>query len=314
MCIILVNKNGVEIPSKEIFENMWSNNKDGGGFAYYGDDGKVHVEKGFMHFDSYYNRIKELDETIGLTNRSFVAHTRIETSGGVNRRCTHPFPISNKEEDLNKLVYSVDIAVAHNGIAYNNLPKKGSNLSDTQTFIKDYLYDIYMDNNKFYESTSLLFAIEKQLGSKLAIITNTDEVIIIGKFIEEEDGNMYSNETYLSIEELYKSWNTSYYYDSPSELDDIYDLRDMANKQLSLDEFLDVLDNIYTCEDGEVINIGNDTIIARDGLYGIDCCSNVFFIDYVGYGIEYVGSVYYDEINFSKAFGEDDLLSEEYPF
>lgn len=314
MCIILVNKNGVEIPSKEIFENMWSNNKDGGGFAYYGDDGKVHVEKGFMYFDSYYNRIKELDETIGLTNRSFVAHTRIETSGGVNRRCTHPFPISNKEEDLNKLVYSVDIAVAHNGIAYNNLPKKGSNLSDTQTFIKDYLYDIYMDNNKFYESTSLLFAIEKQLGSKLAIITNTDEVITIGKFIEEEDGNMYSNETYLSIEDLYKSWNTSYYYnDSP--LDDEYDLSGECDRPLELDTFLDVMDCLFIYDSGIELELDNGrTIICNDGIIGSDCVGFVYEIDYTTYSIHKLGGLKYDEYsNYSLAFGNDDSTV-EYPF
>lgn len=314
MCIINVCKNGVEIPSKEVFKNMWENNKDGGGFAYYGDDGKVHVEKGFMHFDSYYNRIKELDETIGLTNRSFVAHTRIETSGGVNRRCTHPFPISNDEKELNALMYDVDIAVCHNGIAYNNLPEKGSQLSDTQTFIKDYLYDVYMENNKFYESTTLLFAIEKQLGSKLAIITNTDEVVTIGKFVETEDGNMYSNETYLSLEDLYGSWS-KYYYDSPSELDDEYDLSGECDRPLELDTFLDVMDCLFIYDSGTELELDNGrTIICNDGIIGSDCVGFVYEVDYTTYSIHKLGGLKYDEYsNYSRAFGCDDSTV-EYPF
>lgn len=313
MCIIVSKNIGVEIPSERVLKNCFDYNNDGAGFMY-NFNGKVYMEKGYMNFRNFYNRIMELDKEIGLKDRGLVMHFRISTSGGVSVNNCHPFPISNKEKDLKALNFVTDVGVCHNGIISGYIPPKGSPYSDTQLFIKNYLYDIKEEHEDFLTNPSLLFAIEKTVGSKLCFLDGEGNITLVGKFIEEEDGCSYSNETYLDLTDLYKSWNTSYYYDSPSELDDIYDLRDMANKQLSLDEFLDVLDNIYTCEDGEVINIGNDTIIARDGLYGIDCCSNVFFIDYVGYGIEYVGSVYYDEINFSKAFGEDDLLSEEYPF
>ena len=313
MCIIVSKPMGVEMPSERTLRNCFDYNNDGMGWMY-NYNGKVIGTKGYMKFEEGYRVLKELDEKIGLKDRGLVLHFRITTSGGTCMENCHPFPISNKGKDLKKLDFVTDIGVAHNGIISGYIPPKGSPYSDTQLFIKNYLYDIKEEHEDFLTNPSLLFAIEKTVGSKLCFLDGEGNITLVGKFIEEEDGCSYSNETYLDLTDLYKSWNTSYYYDSPSELDDIYDLRDMANKQLSLDEFLDVLDNIYTCEDGEVINIGNDTIIARDGLYGIDCCSNVFFIDYVGYGIEYVGSVYYDEINFSKAFGEDDLLSEEYPF
>ena len=311
MCIIAVKPIGEELMERRILENCFNYNSDGAGLMY-NLDGKVYIEKGYMNFKNFYNRLLELDKEIGLKDRGLVMHFRITTSGGTSAQNCHPFSISNDERVLKALNVTTDIGVAHNGIIPSYVPKGGT-LSDTQLFIKDYLYYIKEENEDFLTNPSLLFAIEKTVQSKLCFLDGEGNVTTVGKFISE-DNYLFSNETYLDLTELYKSWNTSYYYDSPSELDDIYDLRDMANKQLSLDEFLDVLDNIYTCEDGEVINIGNDTIIARDGLYGIDCCSNVFFIDYVGYGIEYVGSVYYDEINFSKAFGEDDLLSEEYPF
>lgn len=311
MCIIAVKPIGEELMERKVLENCFDYNNDGAGLMY-NLDGKVYIEKGYMNFKNFYNRLLELDKEIGLKDRGLVMHFRITTSGGTSAQNCHPFSISNDEKVLKALNVTTDIGVAHNGIIPSYVPKGGT-LSDTQLFIKDYLYYIKEENENFLTNPSLLFAIEKTVQSKLCFLDGEGNITTIGKFISE-DNYLFSNETYLDLTDLYKSWNTSYYYDSPSELDDIYDLRDMANKQLSLDEFLDVLDNIYTCEDGEVINIGNDTIIARDGLYGIDCCSNVFFIDYVGYGIEYVGSVYYDEINFSKAFGEDDLLSEEYPF
>ena len=314
MCIIVSKNIGVEIPSERVLKNCFDYNNDGAGFMY-NFNGKVYMEKGYMNFRNFYNRIMELDKEIGLKDRGLVMHFRISTSGGVSVNNCHPFPISNKEKDLKALNFVTDVGVCHNGIISGYIPPKGSPYSDTQLFIKNYLYDIKKEHEDFLTNPSLLFAIEKTVGSKLAFLDGEGNITLVGKFIEEEDGCSYSNETYLDLTDLYKSWNTSYYCNSPSELDDEYDLTYLSGKQLSLDEFLDALDCLYTCSDGEPISLddGRD-IIARDGIYGIDCCSNVFEIDYVSYAIYRLGAVKYDEVNFLKAFGEDDLLSEEYPF
>lgn len=313
MCIIAVKPIGEELMERRILENCFNYNNDGAGLMY-NLDGKVYIEKGYMNFKNFYNRLLELDKEIGLKDRGLVLHFRITTSGGTCMENCHPFPISNNGKDLKTLNFVTDIGVAHNGIISNYIPPKGSSYSDTQLFIKNYLYDIKKEHEDFLTNPSLLFAIEKTVGSKLAFLDGEGNITLVGKFIEEEDGCSYSNETYLDLTDLYKSWNTSYYCNSPSELDDEYDLTYLSGKQLSLDEFLDALDCLYTCSDGEPISLddGRD-IIARDGIYGIDCCSNVFEIDYVSYAIYRLGAVKYDEINFLKAFGEDDSTV-EYPF
>ena len=314
MCIIAVKPIGEELMERRILENCFNYNNDGAGLMY-NLDGKVYIEKGYMNFKNFYNRLLELDKKIGLKDRGLVLHFRISTSGGVSSQNCHPFPISNNGKDLKTLNFVTDIGVAHNGIISNYIPPKGSSYSDTQLFIKNYLYDIKKEHEDFLTNPSLLFAIEKTVGSKLCFLDGEGNITLVGKFIEEEDGCSYSNETYLDLTDLYKSWNTSYYCNSPSELDDEYDLTYLSGKQLSLDEFLDALDCLYTCSDGEPISLddGRD-IIARDGIYGIDCCSNVFEIDYVSYAIYRLGAVKYDDINFSKAFGIDDDSTVEYPF
>ena len=314
MCIIAVKPIGEELMERRILENCFNYNNDGAGLMY-NLDGKVYIEKGYMNFKNFYNRLLELDKKIGLKDRGLVLHFRITTSGGTCMENCHPFPISNNGKDLKTLNFVTDIGVAHNGIISSYIPPKGSSYSDTQLFIKDYLYDIKKEHEDFLTNPSLLFAIEKTVGSKLAFLDGEGNITLVGKFIEEEDGCSYSNETYLDLTDLYKSWNTSYYCNSPSELDDEYDLTYLSGKQLSLDEFLDTLDCLYTCSDGEPISLddGRD-IIARDGIYGIDCCSNVFEIDYVSYAIYRLGAVKYDDINFSQAFGIDDDSTVEYPF
>ena len=274
MCIIAVKPIGEELMDRKVLENCFNYNSDGAGLMY-NLDGKVYIEKGYMNFKNFYGRLLELDKEIGLKDRGLVMHFRISTSGGVSTQNCHPFSISNDEKVLKALNFVTDVGVCHNGIIPSYVPKGGT-LSDTQLFIKDYLYYIKEENEDFLTNPSLLFAIEKTVQSKLCFLDGEGNVTTVGKFIEE-DNYLFSNETYLDLTDLYKSWNTSYYCNSPSELDDEYDLTYLSGKQLSLDEFLDALDCLYTCSDGEPISLddGRD-IIARDGIYGIDCCWNVF--------------------------------------
>lgn len=312
MCIIVAKRIGENLPEERILKNCFDYNNDGAGFMY-NLNGKVYIEKGYMSFRNFYSRIIELDKEIGLKDRGLVMHFRITTSGGTNPNNCHPFPISNKEKDLKALNFVTDVGVCHNGVIVDYIPPKDSTLSDTQLFIKKYLYKIKRNNEDFLTNTSLLFAIEKTVGSKLCFLEADGNITTIGNFIEEEDGCLYSNESYLDLSDLYKSWGSSY-YSYPSELDDEYDLTYLSGKQLSLDEFLDTLDCLYTCADGEILKLDNGReIIARDGIYGIDCCSNVFEIDYVSYSIFRLGAIQYDEVNYSYAFGNDDSTV-EYPF
>lgn len=76
MCIIVSKEKNKNIPSREILENCFNNNSDGAGFMYVLNK-NVHIEKGFMNFESFYNRIIELDKKINLKKRSLIMHFRI---------------------------------------------------------------------------------------------------------------------------------------------------------------------------------------------------------------------------------------------
>lgn len=313
MCIIAVKPIGEELMERRILENCFNYNNDGAGLMY-NFNGKVYMEKGYMNFRNFYNRIMELDKEIGLKDRGLVMHFRISTSGGVSVNNCHPFPISNKEKDLKALNFVTDVGVCHNGIISGYIPPKGSPYSDTQLFIKNYLYDIKKEHEDFLTNPSLLFAIEKTVGSKLAFLDGEGNITLIGKFIEEEDGCSYSNETYLDLTDLYKSWNTSYYYnDSP--LDDEYDLSGECDRPLELDTFLDVMDCLFIYDSGIELELDNGrTIICNDGIIGSDCVGFVYEIDYTTYSIHKLGGLKYDEYsNYSVAFGNDDSTV-EYPF
>jgi len=71
--------------TKTEIENCFTNNSDGAGIAYPTEDGKIHVEKGFMEVESllayYFNCEIPLPHVI---------HFRTATSGDVNREMCHP--------------------------------------------------------------------------------------------------------------------------------------------------------------------------------------------------------------------------------
>lgn len=311
MCIIAVKPIGEELMERRVLENCFDYNNDGAGLMY-NLDGKVYIEKGYMNFKNFYNRLLELDKEIGLKDRGLVMHFRITTSGGTSAQNCHPFSISNDEKVLKALNVTTDIGVAHNGIIPSYVPKGGT-LSDTQLFIKDYLYYIKEENENFLTNPSLLFAIEKTVQSKLCFLDGEGNITTIGKFISE-DNYLFSNETYLDLTDLYKSWNTSYYYnDSP--LDDEYDLSGECDRPLELDTFLDVMDCLFIYDDGIELELDNGrTIITNGGIIGSDCVGFVYEVDYTTYSIHKLGGLKYDEYsNYSVAFGNDDSTV-EYPF
>ena len=311
MCIIAVKPIGEELMERRVLENCFDYNNDGAGLMY-NLDGKVYIEKGYMNFKNFYNRLLELDKEIGLKDRGLVMHFRITTSGGTSAQNCHPFSISNDEKVLKALNVTTDVGVAHNGIIPSYVPKGGT-LSDTQLFIKDYLYYIKEENENFLTNPSLLFAIEKTVQSKLCFLDGEGNITTVGKFISE-DNYLFSNETYLDMTDLYKSWNTSYYYnDSP--LDDEYDLSGECDRPLELDTFLDVMDCLFIYDDGIELELDNGrTIITNGGIIGSDCVGFVYEVDYTTYSIHKLGGLKYDEYsNYSVAFGNDDSTV-EYPF
>lgn len=295
MCVILVNKKGIEIPSKEIFKNMTTNNSDGFGFAYY-ENGKVKVEKGWFDFEKCYARIKELDETIGLTDRSFVFHARISTSSTIDQTSTHPFQITTDFNRFSELKYEESCVMFHNGILSAYEPSKTSKYSDTMCFVANYIHKLQTVDSDFLHNDIILKAIGYEIGgSKLAFITDEDEIVTVGKYVIEKDGNMYSNSTYsynYYSSSYWSKWSSWSNLSSASQLEILEeeDLSSLSGKVLSLEEFCDVLDCVEIGADGKEITLDNGEKVVCNGSICTDLVGNVYEIDYVSYGIYWLGT------------------------
>lgn len=214
MCIIISKYRGNKLPKKETLENCFYNNNDGAGIAYT-HGGKVYIDKGYNKFEEFYKRLKELDKAYNLKNENVILHFRIGTSGNMDARATHPFPISNKPKELQApKVDGLSVAVAHNGVISAYAYKNNEGLSDTQNFIKDFLQPLQSINKNFYKYESIRQLIAKTISSKLAIIDNKT-ITLIGQFEQGTDGNWYSNSSYKNDyfkASKYNSYNWSDYY------------------------------------------------------------------------------------------------------
>lgn len=189
MCVICVKPVGVEVPSGDRMEEMFSSNKDGAGFMFVRDN-QVHIRKGFMKLKSLK---KALDADEITADDLLVLHFRIATAGSVAPRNCHPFPISNDISDLRSQRLSTDIAMAHNGILSYPADTK-HDLSDTMSFIKDVLAEPSVRTNLFDSSVSYL--VEGSIGaSKMVFVNGMGDFLLLGTWYEDtpKDGCFYSN-------------------------------------------------------------------------------------------------------------------------
>lgn len=188
MCIICVKPSNVDFPAKSIMKTCFENNSDGAGFAF-PMDGEVQIYKGFMSFKKFWRAFRrfELDKSVPV-----VFHFRIATSAGINRPCTHPFPVTQDYKSLQALTCTTDMAIAHNGVLTNVTPTK--TLSDTMVFIRDYLSQV---KDEILQSEQIRVAIEKfTAGSKFAVLNGDGDLLMIGSGWIQEKGLYFSNDTF----------------------------------------------------------------------------------------------------------------------
>lgn len=211
MCIIVYKPTGVKIPSKKILHTCWDNNSDGAGYMF-NFNNRVIIKKGFMTFNKFYKSLNSDYKKYDGDNKTFIMHFRISTQGGVNKECTHPFPLSKEMSDLRKLQCTTDIGIAHNGII--SLTSVGYNkqvtYSDTMSFITDYLSLIIKDRN-YYKDPDTISLISKLVDSKLAIMDGSGTTTLIGTFIED-NGCYYSNASYNVYPKYYSQYDDDNWY------------------------------------------------------------------------------------------------------
>jgi predicted glutamine amidotransferase len=185
MCIAILNLS--EKVSKSNFKNSLQANRDGFGLAWVNSQGiqvwksmSLDVNKLYKKYESVYD-----SQRLG----DILLHFRISTGGGVNIENTHPFHINK------------DLIFCHNGMikGFGN-----SKENDTRQFGREILADI--PENMLYYNPAIQELIEHRIGySKLIFLNSSGETKIYGEDlgIWEEDGNWYSNDSYLDYQDYF---------------------------------------------------------------------------------------------------------------
>ena len=194
MCIIAVSKKGVKQPSLDQLRAMFENNPHGAGYMY-ARKGKVTIHKGLMTWEDFSRAIKGEHFT---EEDPVVYHFRISTQAGVKPTMTHPFPLTAKLQNCEKLDLRCDIGIAHNGIIRMTSNTKETRFSDTALFITEYMTKLIRDASDITDN-AILDMIEYLTNSKWAIMNGrTGEIAIAGNFIKD-DGILFSNATYKRL-------------------------------------------------------------------------------------------------------------------
>lgn len=229
MCVAIIKPIGVKMPSKEILDQCWRANSDGGGFMYLAD-GKLHIEKGFMRKKTM---MKALNKHRFKKDDYVVIHMRISTGGGVTPGNTHPYPISTSIKDLQALRITCDAAMVHNGI----LGESEDDLSDTGVFVRDCLAEkgIYENLDKKGVENLISHAVE---GSRILIVdTRQDFTLRLGSWAYDHDTGLYFSNT------NWKSWyNRSYSRNSSAGIGEkkfnVWKYDEKTNEELDSEDYL----------------------------------------------------------------------------
>lgn len=240
MCIVVYKPKDKKMPSEQTLRQCFNRNPDGAGYMF-PEDNRVIIKKGYMNFKALYQAVMKDYERLGKKT-PFVIHFRIQTQGGVNQECTHPFPLSKNMLDLKVLDSEARFGLAHNGIisltsntSYSKYYDKKTktycydyskpDYSDTMKFITDYLSLIIKSEN-WYKDEDTLALIEKLAGysNKFAIMDGEGHTTLIGNFIEDK-GIYYSNSSYEAYVQITNDFNyddedyEKYYNDETCEYD-----------------------------------------------------------------------------------------------
>jgi hypothetical protein len=187
MCVIVYKPRGVKKVPKRILKKCWNNNNDGAGYAIWDyDEQQWAVKKGFMFFSKFWNSYRE--ENIS-TDDTVIVHFRIGTSGKEIPALTHPFPVTDKLEEMAELEYKADNIVFHNGVI--GFGENG--WSDTCVAVKEIIDPLhpYLVDDKIFNYLQDPLEVKQNRW----IITKGAEIYQYGKW-ETDEGVEYSNDTY----------------------------------------------------------------------------------------------------------------------
>ena len=207
MCIIVIKPINEPLPNEEIFKNCFINNPDGAGIMYTLNE-KVIINKGLMSIKYFTDTLNKIKKIVNVDLVPMIFHFRIGTHGKNNQGNTHPFPISDEKEILQKINNITDIGLCHNGII-RLCDKTVNDMSDTMMFISDYITHFQKSNPEFHQDENILQIIDNMTDSKFAFLDKYSRISLVGKF-DKVDGIYYSNSTYQNYYSIYKNYNFNF--------------------------------------------------------------------------------------------------------
>lgn len=176
MCVIIVKKSGVELPSRRLLKMAATRNPDGCGFAT--SSGEYFRS---THFDDFYR----VFEQKAKVSDDIVLHFRWATHGSVRTGNCHPF--KGKGADGQPIFF------AHNGV----LPIASKNdMTDSEIEFREYILPVLRMEGGF-TPTMEEYLEEEAEGSKFAFV-NHEGLHLVGNFIPYK-GLLLSNTYFLSL-------------------------------------------------------------------------------------------------------------------
>lgn len=203
MCVIAYKARNIEMPSNETLEKCFSTNSHGAGILLHRAGTKIlEIHKGFMTYKKFEDQIKELNIK---KEDDVIMHFRITTSGGTSEENCHPFPISNKVEDLKATRINTARAFVHNGVLGSGDEK--IKISDTQLFVRDVMSRTEIQNNLENEEVKRFISEFAGTGNRFFVADAEKDIFeVFGKW-HEDGGIKYSN---LTFKNSYRSSDWDY--------------------------------------------------------------------------------------------------------
>ena len=176
MCIAIYKPKD-KVLSLATLKECYTSNPDGAGFMY-AENKKLHIEKGFFSFQSFYDAFKKHE------SKQAVIHFRIKTHGKIDTTNCHPFAVNNA------------IGFVHNGIISGF---GDANHSDTIGFNQNILQPLVSKwGNLALFQDPIIDLIEGRIGySKLVFLDRHGNHKIMNEHKGTwDDGVWYSNDSY----------------------------------------------------------------------------------------------------------------------
>jgi hypothetical protein len=196
MCVIVAKGSRADLPEESALKNCWHSNSHGAGISYINPgQTKVRIVKGLMTWKQFINTWNKLIKKGDIYEDSnVIVHFRITTHGGTSKPNTHPFMVSRKLKDLQKLNATCDMAAAHNGIL--GLKPRQDDISDSMEFVLSVLAPA-KDEVQGQAMRILIDGYMTEEASKLAVLTKKGLSIFGKGWVEDKPNKLfYSNDSY----------------------------------------------------------------------------------------------------------------------